>query len=277
MAEFISNLEYSELKDNPEAQSVLLMALLSAQTGSPVDESDHHSASSPASSPVQENEKRKFSSLEPLPKRVGRKPVTSDDDDSDDPKNKRKAQNRAAQRAFRERKENHVKILEERVRELEKSTTEKNTELQMENKVLKDMIERLQQENAAMLSSFQQPLSQDTHSRPQKVARGSPASFDSTSFALPPSSTLLDHSELLGHHHLPFDGLFSTDPKQFDLFSPPDSTQESSEAMVKLWDSIQHSQEEFDLDSLCDEMKKKAQCTEFQHNQEFSNLVHQKP
>lgn len=52
---------------------------------------------------------------------------------------KRKAQNRAAQRAFRERKENHVKVLEARVSELEKQ----NNSQSMENQYLKAQLAKL--------------------------------------------------------------------------------------------------------------------------------------
>jgi AP-1-like transcription factor len=53
---------------------------------------------------------------------------------------KRKAQNRAAQRAFRERKEAHVKGLENRVTELEELTKNKHAE----NQLLKSQVQSLQ-------------------------------------------------------------------------------------------------------------------------------------
>lgn len=52
---------------------------------------------------------------------------------------KRKAQNRAAQRAFRERKEKHVKDLETKVEELEKASNSANNE----NSQLRSQIEKL--------------------------------------------------------------------------------------------------------------------------------------
>ncbi|KAI5305924.1 DNA-binding transcription factor yap1, partial [Ascosphaera atra] len=69
-------------------------------------------------------------------KKPGRKPLTSE------PTSKRKAQNRAAQRAFRERKEKHLKDLETKVEELEKAS---KTSTQ-ENSLLKAQIVRLQTE-----------------------------------------------------------------------------------------------------------------------------------
>ncbi|KAF5094253.1 hypothetical protein DV451_005054 [Geotrichum candidum] len=62
--------------------------------------------------------------------------------DNTEPVSKRKAQNRAAQRAFRERKEKHLKDLEDRVSELETESRSKNNE----NKFLKDQVTRLENE-----------------------------------------------------------------------------------------------------------------------------------
>ncbi|KAK7205231.1 hypothetical protein BZA70DRAFT_176657 [Myxozyma melibiosi] len=68
--------------------------------------------------------------------------------DDEDPQSKRKAQNRAAQRAFRERRERHVKELQaklaeadQKIRELQSSNTRLQKELdwfQAENKILKE-------------------------------------------------------------------------------------------------------------------------------------------
>jgi AP-1-like factor len=75
-------------------------------------------------------------SLKLPPKKPGRKLDTTI------PPTKRKAQNRAAQRAFRERKEKHVKDLEDRVTELENEAAATNHE----NEFLKHQVERLQAE-----------------------------------------------------------------------------------------------------------------------------------
>ncbi|KAM0723756.1 hypothetical protein Q7P37_000746 [Cladosporium fusiforme] len=69
-------------------------------------------------------------------KKPGRKPLTNE------PTTKRKAQNRAAQRAFRERKEKHLKDLETKVTELAKAREAD----QHENGILKAQIDRLQTE-----------------------------------------------------------------------------------------------------------------------------------
>jgi len=64
---------------------------------------------------------------------------------------KRIAQNRIAQRAFRERKENHLKELESRIKELEEANQKAGTlQLLNENKALRYRIAQLQGENAAL-------------------------------------------------------------------------------------------------------------------------------
>ncbi|KAF7543575.1 hypothetical protein G7Z17_g10630 [Cylindrodendrum hubeiense] len=68
------------------------------------------------------NDPKRRESTEKVPKKPGRKPLTSE------PSSKRKAQNRAAQRAFRERKERHLKDLETKVEELEKASEAANHE-----------------------------------------------------------------------------------------------------------------------------------------------------
>ncbi|KAK2736907.1 DNA-binding transcription factor yap1 [Myotisia sp. PD_48] len=72
----------------------------------------------------EDNGKKRRGSDDKTAKKPGRKPLTSE------PTTKRKAQNRAAQRAFRERKEKHLKDLEVKVEHLEKqsrNTTNENT------------------------------------------------------------------------------------------------------------------------------------------------------
>ncbi|KAI4202438.1 MAG: hypothetical protein LQ346_001996 [Caloplaca aetnensis] len=70
-------------------------------------------------------------------KKPGRKPLNSSE-----PTTKRKAQNRAAQRAFRERKERHLKDLETKVEDLEKASEATNHE----NGRLRATVDRLNTE-----------------------------------------------------------------------------------------------------------------------------------
>lgn len=82
------------------------------------------------------NESKRQETSDKVPKKPGRKPLTSE------PTSKRKAQNRAAQRAFRERKEKHLKDLETKVEELEKASEAANHE----NDLLRAQVERMSAE-----------------------------------------------------------------------------------------------------------------------------------
>ncbi|KAJ3396104.1 DNA-binding transcription factor yap1 [Lobulomyces angularis] len=93
-------------------------------------------------------------------KKPGRKPTQID------PSNKRTAQNRAAQRAFRERKEKYLSDLETKVRELEEanklSKGESTLKLIQENKQLKETIENLRTENSMLkVSLFELKINSD--------------------------------------------------------------------------------------------------------------------
>ncbi|KAF9951445.1 DNA-binding transcription factor yap1 [Mortierella alpina] len=94
----------------------------------------------------------------PAPKKAGRKPLTTE------PTNKRKAQNRAAQRAFRERKEKYVKSLEDRIKELEElNPGRSDTKLAEENMNLKVLVQKLETENYFLKEqsfTFDFPISQ---------------------------------------------------------------------------------------------------------------------
>ncbi|KAG0094280.1 DNA-binding transcription factor yap1 [Podila epicladia] len=94
----------------------------------------------------------------PAPKKAGRKPLTTE------PTNKRKAQNRAAQRAFRERKERYVKSLEDRIKELEElNPGRSDSKLAEENMNLKVLVQKLETENYFLKEqsfTFDFPISQ---------------------------------------------------------------------------------------------------------------------
>lgn len=101
----------------------------------PDDESDD---SSPGADP------KRRESTDKVPKKPGRKPLTSE------PSSKRKAQNRAAQRAFRERKEKHLKDLETKVEELEKASQAANHE----NGLLRSRVEQM----TSQLNQYKQKI-----------------------------------------------------------------------------------------------------------------------
>ncbi|KAM0698964.1 hypothetical protein Q7P36_001008 [Cladosporium allicinum] len=109
-------------------------------------------------SPVEGSAKRQeLAEGEKGSKKPGRKPLTNE------PTTKRKAQNRAAQRAFRDRKEKHLKDLETRVLELAKAREAD----QHENGLLKAQVDRLQVE----LKDYRKRLSLNA-----SAGRGSPPS-----------------------------------------------------------------------------------------------------
>ncbi|CAO3624612.1 unnamed protein product [Cunninghamella echinulata] len=86
-------------------------------------------------------------------KKPGRKPLADEEfSDDDDPKVKRKAQNRAAQRAFRERKERYVKELEGKLKMVQDAHTLATNQLYQENQHLKSIIYRLEAENMTLKS-----------------------------------------------------------------------------------------------------------------------------
>ncbi|KAI9489600.1 hypothetical protein BDB00DRAFT_610218 [Zychaea mexicana] len=85
----------------------------------------------------------------------GRKPMSDSDDistdvDTEDPKVKRKVQNRAAQRAFRERKERYVKELESKIKQVQDNHLHATTQLVQENQHLRSIVYRLEAENFAL-------------------------------------------------------------------------------------------------------------------------------
>ncbi|CAM0137650.1 DNA-binding transcription factor yap1 [Umbelopsis sp. WA50703] len=82
------------------------------------------------------------------PRKPGRKPMENGSHLLEpDIKQKRKAQNRAAQRAFRERKERYVKELEAKIKSIEHAHLINTAQLMKENQQLKTVIQRLQCQN----------------------------------------------------------------------------------------------------------------------------------
>ncbi|BGP26362.1 transcription factor [Rhodotorula toruloides] len=124
---------------------------------------------------------------------------------------KRRAQNRQAQRNFRERKEKHLKDLEERVKLLEQQTNERDAE----NAALKQLLESLRSENDRLKvyeSAFTFDYNKDvdgSSAMPQAATFQPPPSLPPTSAPSPASS--------LGSSVSPVDDLnASTTPFKFD-------------------------------------------------------------
>ena len=125
----------------------------------------------------EENGPKRRESTEKVPKKPGRKPLTSEPTSvrnhsrnldsrmaSNDGKlQKRKAQNRAAQRAFRERKEKHLKDLETKVAELEKASATANQE--------KDALRAQMDKMGVELNEYKKKLSLVSVSKPPLAGR----------------------------------------------------------------------------------------------------------
>lgn len=108
----------------------------------------------------EESDPKRRESVERQPKKPGRKPLTSE------PTTKRKAQNRAAQRAFRERKERHLKDLEDKVEELEKASSSVNKE----NTNLRSELEKMSSE----LEGYKKKLALLSPNRPNQSGGSMP-------------------------------------------------------------------------------------------------------
>ncbi|KAJ2961753.1 hypothetical protein NQZ79_g3080 [Umbelopsis isabellina] len=180
------------------------MAATSVNSVSPYTPNDTDFSGSSASpeehplpSPLDEHDKRKFDQVESNGKSLATKHSHLDQDDIDDdddvdrprkpgrkpmantptpasvdPKLKRKAQNRAAQRAFRERKEKYVKELEDRIAELESSQEKPSVNLEKENQQLKELVQKLEAENYLLKGTaftFDFPISKATNNKPNSA------------------------------------------------------------------------------------------------------------
>ncbi|KZT24685.1 hypothetical protein NEOLEDRAFT_1242342 [Neolentinus lepideus HHB14362 ss-1] len=116
---------------------------------------------------------------------------------------KRKEQNRAAQRAFRERKEKHVRDLEDKVAALEA----KNALAVSENENLRDLLQRLQSENMQLKQAaftFNMPSS-SSQPKPNPQPLYAALRDYTFNFSSPPTSDAID-----------FNGLTTFDPAAMD-------------------------------------------------------------
>ncbi|KAH9949446.1 hypothetical protein B0H21DRAFT_688374 [Amylocystis lapponica] len=128
---------------------------------------------------------------------------------------KRKEQNRAAQRAFRERKEKHVKDLEDKVAALEA----KNHVTESENENLRDLLSRLQNENMVLKqAAFTFSVPRDTTNN--GVFSGTSSQHPSFRFTSPgagPSKAPLATPQHQSQPPFNFSSLISFDPSMLNL------------------------------------------------------------
>ncbi|XWX02063.1 hypothetical protein V2A60_010095 [Cordyceps javanica] len=130
----------------------------------------------------------------------------SEDDDLTPAQSRRKAQNRAAQRAFRERKEKHVKDLETKLADLEAAQQQAS----VENERLRRDLEKMSTENEILraTSSIPQQQQQQQHRHhsssgspppPQHVATTGPTEYHPTDFY---SNVLQGHANKAPSHRV---------------------------------------------------------------------------
>ncbi|OSX68066.1 hypothetical protein POSPLADRAFT_1043220 [Postia placenta MAD-698-R-SB12] len=140
---------------------------------------------------------------------------------------KRKEQNRAAQRAFRERKEKHVKDLEDKVAALEA----KNQMTESENENLRDLLSRLQSENMMLKQQATFTFSMPRENAPN-MANGTPASgsfnggaphFNFASPGAGPSRSPVSSPQ--SQSSLNFNSLISFDPNMMNVSDEPTATE----------------------------------------------------
>lgn len=164
----LDNLDYTDFGDssfdfsfaNGDQSLVGDTSTTAVKSESPENGEVHEKRSHPddEGSPAESDPKRR-ESTEKVPKKPGRKPLTSE------PSSKRKAQNRAAQRAFRERKEQHLKDLETKVEELQKASDNANNE----NSALRAKVEQM----TAELNQYKKKVSLMTQNSPQSREKAS--------------------------------------------------------------------------------------------------------
>jgi len=147
---------------------------------------------------------------------------------------KRKEQNRAAQRAFRERKEKHVKDLEDKVAALEA----KNEQATSENVNLRDLLTRLQDENVTLKEAAFTFSVPKTAGNNQPVASGSSQSsmnlFNSPTNPIPSFSppTTVSSSEVPAlTENMDWTSLTTFDPAVLSLLDDSPQTTATDSAM----------------------------------------------
>ncbi|KAH9883654.1 hypothetical protein F4778DRAFT_801230 [Xylariomycetidae sp. FL2044] len=120
----------------------------------------------------------------------------SDDDDLTPAQSRRKAQNRAAQRAFRERKERHVKDLEAKLANLEATQNETATE----NEKLKRDLQKISTENEILRATSSVQARNGSASPPGGIPTTTgPMEFNPTDFY---SDLLQNHANKTPSHRI---------------------------------------------------------------------------
>ncbi|KAI8884087.1 hypothetical protein K501DRAFT_323123 [Backusella circina FSU 941] len=164
-------------------------------------------------------------------KKPGRKPLDKVTVLPSDPKLKRKAQNRAAQRAFRERKEKFVTELQEQIRQIQEEREEREKKLTTENEELRKELEKLREENSILKDSNVAAINFSDKSSPVPLvsppvtddqafsssAESSPDLYGSSPLSNDPLSDYYSEKSLSETELSPFNGAIPTE--RYNQFS----------------------------------------------------------
>ncbi|KAI0762397.1 hypothetical protein C8Q74DRAFT_1318887 [Fomes fomentarius] len=140
---------------------------------------------------------------------------------------KRKEQNRAAQRAFRERKEKHVRDLEDKVAALEA----KNQLSEQENENLRDLLTRLQNENMMLKQAaftFSAPPPNNTQSQHNNKNNNHSMQFNFSSPGAGPSKSPMQTQSPPSQFDINFNALIAFDPNMLNPAEDMDTNMDTS-------------------------------------------------
>ncbi|KAG0168112.1 hypothetical protein DFQ30_005194 [Apophysomyces sp. BC1015] len=174
---------------------------------------------------------------------------------------RRKEQNRVAQRAFRERKERYVKELELKIKAMEKDHAEDTSELRKENEVLRSSMKQMESEmytlrgaalafELSMRKLREAGIEVPDIQQHTMVHQSGPERLDTRGADQPLSPRVDEFAESTAKRfeHLP-DPITRTNAKLIPY--------------SKVWELLsEHPRfDEFDLEELCEELKTKAKCS----------------
>ncbi|KAK5133467.1 hypothetical protein LTR08_007709 [Meristemomyces frigidus] len=182
----------------------------------------------------------------------GRRSSSEDKEGFTPAQSRRKAQNRAAQRAFRERKERHVRDLEAKLNLLATTTSS----LQSDNERLKLMLQKVQTENE-ILKATNASSPTATHP-PSFVDDPSLMAFSRHAMGPPTFDEPRFNTVRLAN------GLLSTGSSSPGKFSSPSDSESHLLSASATWDLLQahplYLSGAVDIGEVCERLKKMARC-----------------
>ncbi|KAI7856902.1 hypothetical protein BDC45DRAFT_502602 [Circinella umbellata] len=207
---------------------------------------------------------------------------------------RRKEQNRAAQRAFRERKERYVKELEDKIRDMQEAHTQSSERLQKENNELRETLKRMETEmytlkGAAMAFEVSMNKLREAGIEVPSINELSPPASDrysSTSSTCDILSPMSSHDHLIhinqqqpqSHHHQQqtrSNSVCDEEMREHEEFAEstnerfehkPDPITLTDAKMIpgdQVWDYLStHPRfDELDIASMCAEIKRRSVCS----------------